>query len=125
VPPQTVGRISPTDVVLSPTGKPGRWQLRVDTAHPALFDHPLDHVPGMMLLEAARQATVATLGPSCMPLEITSEFRRYTELSSPCVIETCRIPTAGTAPGQSVLVTGHQNGELAFRCLATVPAPPG
>ncbi|MCL6675282.1 ScbA/BarX family gamma-butyrolactone biosynthesis protein, partial [Streptomyces panaciradicis] len=61
-PPQNVGRTTPTDVVLTPLGQPGRWQLRIDTRHPTLFDHPHDHTPGMLLLEAARQATTATLG---------------------------------------------------------------
>jgi hypothetical protein len=125
VPPQAVGRISPMDVVLSPTGEPGRWQLRMDTRHPVLFDHPVDHVPGMMLLEAARQATAATVGRQCMPLDITSEFKRYTELHSPCVIETRRIPAAGPDPVQCVLVTGHQDGALVFRSTVTVACPPG
>lgn len=59
--PQSVGRISPMDVVLSPTDQPDRWFLRADTRHPVLFDHPVDHIPGMVLLEAARQATSALL----------------------------------------------------------------
>ncbi len=122
VPPQTVGRISPMDVVLSPIGEPDRWQLRMDTRHPVLFDHPIDHVPGMMLLEAARQATAAALGRPCMPLDITSEFKRYTELNTPCVIETCRIPGTGMDPVESVLVTGRQNGKLVFRSTVTVAA---
>ncbi|MEV6175435.1 ScbA/BarX family gamma-butyrolactone biosynthesis protein [Streptomyces sp. NPDC051954] len=121
--PQTVGRLSPMDVVLSPVGEQNVWHLRVDTRHPVLFDHPVDHVPGMMLLEAARQATAATLGRSCMPLDITGEFKRYTELDSPCVIETCRIPGTGMDPVESVLVTGHQNDRLTFRSTVTVASP--
>ena len=33
-----------------------------DTTHPSFFDHPQDHVPGMMMLEAARQAALLYLG---------------------------------------------------------------
>lgn len=44
------------DVVLSPTDATDRWQLRVDTHHPMYFDHPSDHAPGILLLEAAKQA---------------------------------------------------------------------
>ena len=29
--------------------------LIVDQANPAIFDHPLDHIPGMLLLEGFRQ----------------------------------------------------------------------
>ncbi|MHA5051061.1 ScbA/BarX family gamma-butyrolactone biosynthesis protein [Streptomyces sp. SD15] len=123
VSPQTVGRVSPMDVVLSAMGEPDRWQLRVDTGHPVFFDHQIDHVPDMMLLEAACQATAATLGRSCMPLDITSEFRRDAELTSPCVIEACRIPGTGMDAVVSVLVTGHQDGKLVFRSTVTVATP--
>ncbi|MEV7889031.1 ScbA/BarX family gamma-butyrolactone biosynthesis protein [Streptomyces sp. NPDC002817] len=120
LPPQAVGRTSPMDVVLSPIGEPHRWQLRVDTGHPVFFDHQVDHVPDMMLLEAACQATTTTLERSCMPLDITSEFRRDIALTSPCVIEACRIPGTGMDAVESVLVTGHQNGKLMFRSTVTV-----
>jgi 2-oxo-3-(phosphooxy)propyl 3-oxoalkanoate synthase len=118
--PQDVGRVSPMDVVLSPVGQPGSWQLRVDTRHPVLFDHPIDHVPGMVLLEAARQATAATLGRPVIPLDVTSQFKRYTELHAPCLIEACRLPGTGTDRLESVLVTGHQEGRLVFRSTVTV-----
>ncbi|MFC8293437.1 ScbA/BarX family gamma-butyrolactone biosynthesis protein [Streptomyces sp. NPDC057242] len=119
--PQTVGRISPTDVVLSPTGEQNSWQLRVDTRHPILFDHPVDHVPGMMLLEAARQATVATLDRPALALGLTSTFTRYAELDAPCLITARRLP--GTSAGDSVLVTGHQEGEPVFSTTVTAAAP--
>ncbi|MFY1675558.1 ScbA/BarX family gamma-butyrolactone biosynthesis protein [Streptomyces sp. WMMC905] len=121
--PQNVGRVSPTDVVLSPVGQPGRWQLRVDTRHPVLFEHPVDHIPGMMLLEAARQATVATLGEGSMPLSVTAEFSRYAELDAPCLIEARRLPR--TEHEEAVEVTGHQDGELAFRSTVTATASAG
>lgn len=114
--PQTVGRISPMDVVLSPIGEPDCWQLRVDTRHPVLFDHPLDHVPGMLLLEAARQATAALAGRDAfLPLEVGAEFRRYVELDAPCVIRAARL----AGDGRTVLVTGHQVDELAFTATVT------
>lgn len=123
VAPQSVGRMSPVDVVLSPIGEPNRWQLRVDTRHPVLFDHPVDHVPGMLLLEAARQAAVATLGTtSFMPLGLTSDFKQYAELDAPCFIETRRLPP--TASGvDAVLVTGHQDGNEVFRSTVTAATP--
>ncbi|WP_142212826.1 AfsA-related hotdog domain-containing protein [Streptomyces sp. SLBN-118] len=48
------GRDRFEDVVLAATDRPDRWQLRVDTTHPILFDHLVDHAPGMLLLEPAR-----------------------------------------------------------------------
>jgi hypothetical protein len=117
--PQNVGRISPTDVVLSPLPMPDCWQLRVDTRHPVLFDHPVDHVPGMVLLEAARQATVAFLGRGCLPVGITSEFTRYAELDAPCLIEACALPRCPQGR-ERVLVTGRQDGTVVFTSVITV-----
>lgn len=122
VAPQSVGRTSPADVVLSPTGEPNHWQLRVDTRHPVLFDHQVDHVPGMVLLEAARQgATVALGGSPILPLGLQCEFKKYAELDRPCLIDALRLPKAPSAP-EMVLVTGHQDGNIVF--TATVTAAP-
>jgi A-factor biosynthesis hotdog domain len=37
-----------------------RYALIVDQSHPCFFDHPLDHLPGALLVEAYRQAAIAT-----------------------------------------------------------------
>ncbi|MGW3091129.1 ScbA/BarX family gamma-butyrolactone biosynthesis protein [Streptomyces sp. NPDC001108] len=109
--PRAVGRVSPHDVVLSPTDRTDHWLLRADTRHPVLFEHPGDHVPGMLLIEAARQATAASLGrASYLPLRITNTFARYVELDTPCTVQATPLPDA-----QSVLVTAHQSGEPVFR----------
>ena len=34
-------------------------QMIVDLSHPFFFEHPLDHIPGMMFVEAGRQAGIA------------------------------------------------------------------
>ncbi|MEW2000126.1 ScbA/BarX family gamma-butyrolactone biosynthesis protein [Streptomyces coelicoflavus] len=120
VAPQSVGRLSPSDVVLSPTGDPGRWQLRVDTRHPVLFDHRVDHVPGMVLLEAARQAATAVLArPSILPVGLECEFTKYAELDQPCLIDAVRLPAPGPDAPESVLVTGRQDGRPVFSTTVT------
>jgi hypothetical protein len=121
--PHTVGRQSPTDVVLSPTARPHHWQLRADTRHPVLFDHPVDHVPGMVLIEAARQATTATLGRACLPLRIETTFTRYAELDAPCTLHAQHLPAEGPHPHQTVLITGHQNDNRVFTSTVTVARP--
>lgn len=55
VPANSVGHTSNWNVVVGHPNSPGRWPLRVDTSNPILFDHPLDHVPGVLLIEAVRQ----------------------------------------------------------------------
>ncbi|MFI7386519.1 ScbA/BarX family gamma-butyrolactone biosynthesis protein [Streptomyces sp. NPDC049813] len=121
--PQTVGRTSPMDVVLSPVGRPDVWQLRVDTRHPVLFEHPVDHVPGMALLEAARQAASAHLGRSCQLLAITSEFENYAELDAPCLIGIEPAPGPATPGQERLLVTCRQNDRSVFRATVTVAGP--
>ncbi|MEU5718914.1 ScbA/BarX family gamma-butyrolactone biosynthesis protein [Streptomyces sp. NPDC020403] len=115
VAPRTVGRATRTDVVLAPGDRPRSWQLRNDVENVLLFDHPVDHVPGLVLIEAAYQAAHATLYPA--PFEATTvatAFERYTEFDRPCWIEAEAVPTA--TPGETaVLVTGVQDGSTVFR----------
>ena len=58
--PGQVGRLRDEDVLVCGCGGrgPATWGLRVGPAHPFLFDHPNDHVPGMAVLEACRQAAL-------------------------------------------------------------------
>ncbi len=105
-----VFRPSPADVMLSPGDRPHRWLLRNDPGNHLLFDHPVDHVPGLALLDAADQAARALLAPVLLrPAGVEAVYRRYVELDQPCHIEA--VPLA--EPG-SVRVTGTQRGETAF-----------
>ncbi|MFJ5115869.1 ScbA/BarX family gamma-butyrolactone biosynthesis protein, partial [Streptomyces sp. NPDC088551] len=120
-PPHTVGRTTPTDVVLTPTTTPHQWQLRADTHHPILFDHPVDHIPGMLLLEAARQAATATphTPTPLLPTTTTTHFHHYAELHTPTTIHTT---TTHTTPTHTTLhITGHQNTTPIFTTTLTTP----
>ncbi|MET9956949.1 ScbA/BarX family gamma-butyrolactone biosynthesis protein [Streptomyces sp. NPDC006339] len=114
--PARVGRTGPQHVVLSdiPGGSPHRWELRVDCSHPIFFDHPVDHVPGMVLLEAARQAAHAVTGmPDTLVIGLESSFERYAELDEPCFIEA--EPTSVDAAGDvHVRVRGLQRDASVF-----------
>ncbi|MEU2282467.1 ScbA/BarX family gamma-butyrolactone biosynthesis protein [Streptomyces sp. NPDC013178] len=122
-PPQPVARTEVNrhrlqDIVLSPTEQARRWQLRVDTGHPVLFDHAVDHVPGMLLLESVRQAGHAMHPASSgmMPAAMDVTFKRYVEFDEPCWIEA--EPVADTAPAQSgrrtIRVNALQGEDFAF-----------
>lgn len=118
--PRTVARHTPADVVLTAGDHPLHWQLRNDVDNVVLYDHPVDHVPGLVLMEAAQQAAHAALYPA--PFEattVTSEFERYAEFDRPCWIEAEILPAG---PGEtSVLVTAAQDGETVFRGRLTGP----
>ncbi|MBW8800473.1 MAG: hypothetical protein JF597_44935 [Streptomyces sp.] len=99
------GRDRFEDVVLAATDRPDRWQLRVDTTHPTLFDHLVDHVPGMLLLEAARQAALATAHPGTAAVTgMESDFARYAEMDAPAGWRPSGWPSpagCGSAPGST------------------------
>ena len=114
LPPAAVGRALPADVVLAPSDHPDRWQLRVDTAHAVFFDHPLDHVPGMLLLEAVRQAVRArTPDGRRIPASFHTVFHQYAELDRPIWIEA--LDKQG-AYDTDVHVVGQQGESTVFEC---------
>ncbi|WP_327682193.1 ScbA/BarX family gamma-butyrolactone biosynthesis protein [Kitasatospora sp. NBC_00458] len=59
--------------------------LVVDTDHPHLFDHKLDHVPGNLQLEAARQLSVAAVaklhGLPAESLVVTASKAEFTDFA--------------------------------------------
>lgn len=126
LPASRVGRASPYDVVLSPGRGPGRWQLCTDTNHPVLFDHPVDHAPGMLLLEAARQAAQAVAYPQpVVPAAMRAGFHRYIELDAPCWVDAEILPSDG-GHSPRVRVSMRQHAHLCFTADVTaepVPSP--
>ncbi|GAA4690187.1 ScbA/BarX family gamma-butyrolactone biosynthesis protein [Phytohabitans rumicis] len=84
VPARTAGKASGRDVVIAPGDRAGAYRLRIDTGHPNFFDNPTDHTPGMLLIEAMRQAVVAESGdPGFAPLAMGVRFHRFVELDHP------------------------------------------
>lgn len=94
-----VGRENRRNVVVAPVrhaGMSATAALAADTAHPFLFDHPLDHVPGSLLIEAARQTAVAMLLPRTPRLRrVASRFDRFVELDRGAE---CTAELVGSAP---------------------------
>ncbi|MDH6129520.1 AfsA-related hotdog domain-containing protein [Kitasatospora sp. GP82] len=106
VPPMAVGYRDDEDVLLAinPGGPPHSWLLRVNTDHPVLFDHECDHIPGMLLLEAFRQAahlaaaeaTASEVAPTLWTLTSASTaFGSFGELDIPVTITAVAEPSFG------------------------------
>ncbi len=113
VAPHLVGRYQESDVVLAPSAVDNLWLIRLDTEHPVLFDHPVDHVPGMTAIEAARQAALLATGSAGgVPVKGKFSFEHYIELDEPCVIatDTAHVPGDGRS---SVRVKFEQSGQTA------------
>jgi hypothetical protein len=81
VPAERVGHSSSRNVVIGHGRSPRRWPIRVDVSNPVLFDHPLDHVPGVLMIEAVRQALRwETRDPSLDLAQFQSTFISVAEL---------------------------------------------
>lgn len=69
-------------------------QLTLDQKHPYHFEHPQDHVPGMMLMEAGRQLALAVahlfydvpLDTVFILKHVTASFQRFAELEEPVFV---------------------------------------
>jgi 2-oxo-3-(phosphooxy)propyl 3-oxoalkanoate synthase len=127
VAPALVGRESERDVVLAPADEPGRWQLRVLTSSPWLFDHPVDHIPGMLLMEAARQCgNLSAYGPPSQLVGIDAEFERYLDLDAPSWVEFTPGPPPDVPGGERELtVNVTQHGLRAFTALVAFAGAAG
>ncbi|MEU1332970.1 ScbA/BarX family gamma-butyrolactone biosynthesis protein [Streptomyces sp. NPDC005865] len=120
--PIAFGRTHTHDLVLAPTSRPHTWLLNPDPMHPILFDHDTDHIPGMVLIEAARQATRPHLPPDATTTHTRTQFHRYVELTDPCYITITPQPT--TAPQtRTYTITGYQNDEPTFTTHHTATTP--
>ncbi|MFH9569870.1 ScbA/BarX family gamma-butyrolactone biosynthesis protein [Streptomyces sp. NPDC017230] len=120
VEPGRVGRARPENVVLLdpvPAEDSVAARLRVAGGHPSLFDHPQDHVPGMVLMEAGRQAALLSAGTftgegpgKWAPSGLRASFGAYAELDAPLTVR-ARRPAWRAADGcASVLVGFEQDG---------------
>ncbi|MTE21013.1 A-factor biosynthesis protein [Streptomyces sp. TRM43335] len=119
-PPALVGRSRESDVVLGTSSVEGTHVLRADATHPVLFDHPVDHVPGMALMEAARQAALIALRlPNGLLVACSATFHRYVEFDTPCLVSVTE-PTEGAAGAWTLTASFHQNGSVAGSCRVTV-----
>ena len=85
------------DVVLYADGtsdsRMDRWELVVDPNHPIFFDHRLDHVPGMLILEGFRQGVRLLAGDGAAQLDgLSASFRAFADLDRPTLISVQRTP---------------------------------
>ncbi|ARQ67577.1 ScbA/BarX family gamma-butyrolactone biosynthesis protein [Streptomyces marincola] len=121
--PGTVGRARRENVVLAPGPGPRVWRLRADMTDTLLFDHPVDHVPGLVLVEAALQAAHAH-APGLGISTVACDYERFAELDTPCWIVS-RAERPPRPDGRTVIeVEGTQGGRPVFRVAVdgTLPA---
>ncbi|MFE2972652.1 AfsA-related hotdog domain-containing protein, partial [Streptomyces sp. NPDC059340] len=96
------------------------------TPHPPiLFDHTTDHIPGMVLLEAAHQATTAHTHPTTLhPTTLHATFHHYTEHHTPTYITAHTSNNDnGQTPTPTTHITAHQNNTTVFTAQLTTHTP--
>ncbi|MFF4156675.1 ScbA/BarX family gamma-butyrolactone biosynthesis protein [Streptomyces sp. NPDC001678] len=131
-----VGRRNPSNVVLGePRRADGAISAQVEPRfeNASLFDHTYDHIPAMVLTEAARQlAHLAGVPVSAAVTGCTADFTRFVELDAP-LVATAALPGSGSLPGSfpgsfpgSLSVDFLQDGASAGRItLSFAPSPAG
>jgi hypothetical protein len=111
VDPASVGRRDPRNVVAGrPVGPAGRYPVLVDRTHPSFFDKNYDHIPGTLMLEAARQSALlaaAETGPAAVT-RCRLSFATFAELDAPCE---CSVTVERGARSVTAAVAFHQYGD--------------
>lgn len=109
VPPASVGRRTPTNVVLYDAGDDAgavRARVAVPPSHATHFDHPQDHYTAMTLLEASRQLVLLALERVGETLPVVTGYRarfvQFAELDSPVMAHTGPGPAAPDPDGPAV-----------------------
>jgi len=125
VAPARVGRVRAMDALLLDVAVGERAvtaRLRVPAENPSLFDHAQDHVPAMVLMEAARQlAALATqewggAAPDRTRLAaLSAYFTAYAELTEPVELAAAPLPAPMSAPVAASARAGGQPVEVTFR----------
>lgn len=127
-----VGRTLPVNALLVDPVEDGTGVtagVRMPTDNPSMFDHAQDHLPGMVLTEAARQAALLA-GARLLgrPAEATTlvgfdlDFTRFAELDAPVTVSAA--PEPGGEPVRTFRVSFRQGGEeIAAGTVDTAPVP--
>lgn len=84
--PSDVGRRLSRDVVVRRAAG-GALGIVVAGEHPFFYDHPLDHVPGMAIIEACCQAAYVTFGAAVQIEEFEGHFDSIVEFSEDTIVE--------------------------------------
>ena len=112
--PAEVGCRGKQEVLLADDGNPGGWLLRLGDGSTEIGDHPVDHVPGMVVLEAFRQAALATIRPlTGRPISVAGlgiDFARFCELDAPVRITATPRP-GGEADRIVLRLAAEQDGD--------------
>ncbi len=112
--PALIGEPGPRNVALLTSDSPTSWRLHVDTSHPVYFDHPCDHVPGMLIIASMLQAArLVRAAPDAPIAGFSARFWKFAELKPAVVIDAA---DKAASVGVDLRQAGHHiaAGEIRF-----------
>ncbi|HCE6901266.1 beta-ketoacyl synthase N-terminal-like domain-containing protein [Pseudomonas aeruginosa] len=117
----------PRNILITAVHRDSPQQLRatllVDETHPYFFDHPLDHVPGILLLEGILQLLEHALPGICTPEwfvdSLETRFQRYVLKERPVLVELWQ-----SAGAQRYHARITQDGQSMCTCELSVARAP-
>jgi hypothetical protein len=93
IPAPCAGRTEEQDVLIAANLPAGDLYCAPDPRNYALFDHPLDHIPGMVLFDAAIQAARYRANDASLQLtRLAATFPIFTEWDDACDISVSSAP---------------------------------
>jgi len=103
----------------SVNGREVSARLLVDESNPYFFDHPLDHVPGFLMLEGMLQLVERITSAAAFIRRLELQFKRFCEKAPPPTVR------AAAADSSRFLVqVVQQDRQVATGRLEVVEAPP-
>jgi hypothetical protein len=116
LPPDRVGHRVSRNVVIGEACGGLAWPLHVDLTNPTLFDHPVDHVPGLLMVEGFRQVLRVQSGSPGLDFQtFDASFLKIVELDDDALVVLRSVDLAdqhgGTAQG-TITVRGAVCVEL-------------
>lgn len=112
---------SPRNVALAELSTGRSWILRTDTTNPIYFDHPLDHVPGALLIEAARQCIrVVTGEPRLDVRSFAAVFVKMVELEGLTTVSVASLNLQKDGTTSALIEIKNSGQELLTRIDAVV-----
>lgn len=122
IPASSVGRSEEQDVLVAVNLPAGELYCAPDPRNYALFDHPLDHIPGMVIFDAAIQALrYRTNDPSLQITRLAATFPTFTEWNDTCDVAVSFAP-AGREWGRSCVTFAQSERTTAELDITTTAA---
>ena len=127
LPPERAGHRFSHNVAIGAGGPADTWPLHVDDTNPTFFDHPLDHVPGLLMVEGIRQALRVRMGAPDLDFQsFDAGFLKIVELNDAASVTLRSVDTEGQNGGRATAaITARGAVCVELSCRFTLNAPNG